>query len=73
MLISTSVAVSKMCVVLHQAWSENQQTVLLEYLTISTMSDVIKHIVHRVSKNDPFNFLLITLATVDRFLIFFHY
>ena len=33
-----------MGVVLRQAWSESQWTVLMGYLTISTMLDAIKHI-----------------------------
>jgi len=34
--VTVSIPVSKMRVVLHQAWSESQWTVLLTYLTVST-------------------------------------
>ena len=36
MSAAVSVVVSKMGVIFHQTWSENELTVLLEYLTIST-------------------------------------
>jgi len=42
--VTASVAVQKVTVFLRQAWSKSQWTVLMGYLTISTMLDAIKHI-----------------------------
>jgi len=42
--VTESVAVQKVRVVLRQAWSKSQWTLLMGYLTISTKLSAIKHI-----------------------------